>query len=67
MVREAREAAPTPAAIREARVSAGLTQSQAAEMTRVALRTWQQWESGDRTMSLTAWDLFRIRAGVAAG
>lgn len=53
---------PTPVEIRAAREGVGLTQSAAAEMTRVGLRTWQQWEAGDRRMSLTAWDLFRVRA-----
>jgi len=56
------DALPTPEEIRAAREGCGLTQAQAAAMTRVGLRTWQQWEAGDRRMSLTAWDLFRVRA-----
>lgn len=49
--------------IRGARELAGVTQAEAARMARVGLRAWQKWELGERAISLTAWDLFRIRAG----
>jgi len=30
----------------------------------VALRTWQQWEAGDRRMPPAAWELFCIKIGI---
>ena len=55
------EASPTPAQIRAARIAADLTQEQAGARVHAALRTWQQWEAGDRTMSRTAWELFQLK------
>jgi len=52
---------PSPAEIRAAREAAGLTQSQAAALVRSGLRSWQQWESGDRKMHPAFWELFRIK------
>lgn len=43
------------------RFNARLTQTEAAEKVHVALRTWQQWEAGDRRMPLAAWELFCIK------
>jgi len=53
---------PTPQQIKEARVKAGLTQMQAAELVHKKLRTWQDWEhkSGKYKIDLTAWELFLI-------
>jgi len=51
---------PTPAEIRAARLAAGLTQSQAADLVCSKLRTWQQWEAGDRGMHPGLWKLFRV-------
>lgn len=51
----------TPVDIKQARASAGLTQSQAAELVGVKLRTWQAWEDSGpngRTMPESAWRLF---------
>lgn len=49
---------PTPLEIRAARKAAGLTQTQAAKMVDAGLRTWQQWEAGDRKMQLGLWKYF---------
>jgi len=53
--------APDPADIRAAREEAGLTQSEAAAIVRGSLRTWQQWEAGDRHMHPGLWELFTIK------
>jgi DNA (cytosine-5)-methyltransferase 1 len=53
---------PTPANIRAAREAAGLTQTQAAALIHSALRSWQQWEAGDRSMHPAFWELFSIKA-----
>lgn len=37
---------PTPAEIKSARIAAGKTQSEAAQIVGVTLRAWQNWESG---------------------
>ncbi len=62
---------PTPEQIREIRALAGLTQTEAAGMVYVALRSWQKWEDstgGDsaRTMPAAAWALFLIRVRTRA-
>lgn len=48
--------------IKQARESAGLTQTQAAELIYKKLRTWQQWEAGDRGMDPAFWELFKIKS-----
>nr|WP_081462162.1 transcriptional regulator [Alicycliphilus denitrificans] len=55
---------PTAAAIRAAREAASLTQSEAASIVHSALRSWQQWEAGDRKMHPGLWELFRIKAAL---
>lgn len=52
---------PTPEQIISARKSAGLTQTEAARLVYAGLRTWQQWEKGDRKMHPAFWDLFKIK------
>lgn len=52
---------PTCEQIKLARISAGLTKKQAADLIYSALRTWQQYESGDRRMHLGLWELFNIK------
>ena len=37
---------PTPDDIRATRLSAGLTQTKAAQLIHSSLRTWQDWEAG---------------------
>lgn len=53
-------------ALAEARERTGLSQTAAAKLVGAALRTWQQWEAGDRAMPLTAAELWCI-AAVALG
>lgn len=53
---------PSPADIRSARESAGLTQTEAAALVHTTCRTWQQWEAGDRRMHPAFWDLFQRAA-----
>lgn len=50
---------PRPAEIVALRESAGLTQTQAAELIYCSLRGWQDWESGARRMHPAFWELFR--------
>ena len=52
---------PTPAQIREARESAGLSQTAAAALIYCARGTWAQWESGIRAMHPAMWELFLIK------
>jgi len=57
---------PTPEQIKQARESAGLTQTQAAELIYKGLRTWQGWESangssGHRNMDPAFWELFLLK------
>jgi len=52
---------PTPKQIRQARLNAGLTQTAAAALIYKKLRTWQQWEAGDREMDPAFWELFKIK------
>ena len=54
----------TPDDVRAARKAAGLSQTEAATLVHVALRTWQQWEAGDRRMHPAAWELFCIKIGI---
>jgi transcriptional regulator with XRE-family HTH domain len=54
---------PTPGELKEARERLGLTQTEAARLTRTALRTWQHWEQpedqiGHRRMPAALWELF---------
>jgi DNA-binding transcriptional regulator YiaG len=54
--------APKPARIRELRTAAELSQSDAAGMLGVSLRTWQNWEAGTHCMHPIFWDDFCGRA-----
>ena len=54
---------PTPADVKSARISAGLTQKQAAELIHKKLLAWQRYESGDRAMDAAYWELFLIKTG----
>lgn len=55
---------PPADVIRELRARAGITQVQAAEMTRAALRTWEQWEAGARRMPAATMELWCIALAV---
>lgn len=54
---------PSPAEIREARETAGLSQTRAAELIHSTLRTWQDWEAGQARMHPGLWELFRLKTG----
>jgi DNA-binding transcriptional regulator YiaG len=47
--------------IRAARQAAGLTQTQAGALLHTTVRTWQQWEAGDRAMHPAFWELFCLK------
>lgn len=49
---------PTTDAIRAARARAGLTQTQAGRLLRTGLRTWQNWELGEREMPRALFEFF---------
>lgn len=49
---------PTPEAVRNARLGAGLTQSEAAGLVYATPRAWANWESGNRTMDQALFHLF---------
>ena len=50
-----------PKNLREARIEAGLTQTQAASLVHVTTQAWQNWEAGDRTPHPAFVDLFEIK------
>lgn len=52
---------PDKEQIRAARISAGLTQTQAAEIIYSGLRQWQKWESGEHRMHPALFELFLIK------
>ena len=54
---------PSPSEIREARLWAGLTQEQAAALVGRSRRTWQSYETGQRTCDEWLLRLFRVRTG----
>jgi len=55
---------PSPDEIKKAREAGGLSQTAAAKLVYSGLRTWQQWEAGDRKMHPGLWELFRIKIAV---
>jgi hypothetical protein len=62
---------PTPEQIRVTRLSAGLTQFQAADLIYKGLRTWQGWETpvgekGHRNMDAAFWELFKMKVALNA-
>jgi len=52
---------PAATDISAARMQAGLTQTAAGDLVHTALRTWQQWEAGDRRMHPAIWELFLLK------
>ncbi|QXW20370.1 XRE family transcriptional regulator (plasmid) [Comamonas aquatica] len=56
--------APSPSQIIAVREGMGLTQSEAASLVHSVLRSWQQWEAGDRKMKPAVWELFCLKCGV---
>jgi DNA-binding transcriptional regulator YiaG len=61
---KAPSANPAPGDIIAARQAAALTQTQAASLVYGSLRTWQQWEAGDRRMHAGLWELFRLKTAL---
>lgn len=55
--------APDRTKIIEARQRAGQTQTAAATSVHAALRSWQQWEAGDRAMPAATWELYMLKSG----
>ncbi len=52
----------TPSKIKAARLKAGLTQAQAAELVGApSYRTWQNWERGINAMPAAEWELFQLK------
>lgn len=52
---------PNPSQIRESRLSAGLTQAEAAKIMHAAsYRTWQAWEYGVNPMPPAKWALWEM-------
>lgn len=58
---------PRPEEIVAAREAAGLTQTEAGELIYSALRSWQDWESGERRMHPAFWDLWRRKVRERVG
>lgn len=52
---------PSPADVRAARESAGLTQTQAAALIHGTMRAWQEYEAGNRRLHPGLWELFRLK------
>lgn len=52
---------PAPQQIREARLSAGLTQAEAAALIGATLRAWEDWEQGRRNMPAAKWELIQLK------
>jgi DNA-binding transcriptional regulator YiaG len=55
---------PNPDEIRALRLAAGLTQTEAAAYLFTTVRTWQQWEAGDRAMHPAFWRCIRLDLGL---
>lgn len=56
---------PAPADIRAQRKAIGLSQTAAARIVHSGLRTWQQWEAGERGMHPALWELFQLKTSGA--
>ena len=52
---------PSPADIRQSRLSLGLTQAQAGAMVGASARAWRAWEAGFRVMPGAKWELFNLK------
>jgi len=64
--RRQRDATPHPAPddIIAARLSAGLTQAEAAAIVYTTDRHWSNWERGVSKMPRSSWRLFRLLTGI---
>jgi DNA-binding transcriptional regulator YiaG len=52
---------PHPDEIVSVRAAAGLTQAQCAKLLYTSLRSWAQWEYGERKMHPAFWELLKIK------
>jgi DNA-binding transcriptional regulator YiaG len=52
---------PTPKEIKDARILAGHSQTVASATIYKKLRTWQQWEAGERAMDAAYFELYKIK------
>lgn len=52
---------PAPDEIKRIRQRFGLTQALTAQLLKTSLRSYQQWEAGDRRMHRVFWELFRVK------
>jgi len=50
---------PTPQAIKNRRLMAGLTQTEAGLLVDISIRQWIRYESGDQSMPGRNWKLFK--------
>jgi DNA-binding transcriptional regulator YiaG len=57
---------PTPEQIKDLRTKAGRTQAECAAMLHTSLRSYQQWEAGDRRMHPAFWELLNIKLTIIA-
>lgn len=54
---------PTAEQVSATRQAAGLTQAKSANLIHVAIRTWKQYEAGDRTPHVALWELYLLKSG----
>lgn len=54
---------PTSDQVAAVRQAAGLTQAKSANLVHVAVRTWKQYEAGDRTPHVALWELYLLKSG----
>lgn len=54
---------PRPEELLAAREAVGLTQQQAADVIYTSLRSWENWEQGQRRMPASAFELFMLKTG----
>lgn len=52
---------PKPSEITALRKAAKLTQKESAKLVHTNIRTFQQWEAGDRDMRASCWEMYRIK------
>lgn len=52
---------PAPKEIIDARTASGLSQTEAAALIYSTLRTWQDWEAGERRMHPGLFELFNLK------
>lgn len=55
---------PSGAEVKQARAAAELTQAEAASLIYSETRSWQRYESGERTMHPAFFELFKIKTRI---